>query len=98
MDKPKPVQRLYPEQRGQLADFHAWDAHKQTRDLLYDLHDKMNMFIHETSVKASNVGQSKQAGGPSNTTITGIPVKGVQPQNGHTIRYNSATGQFEFGV
>jgi hypothetical protein len=95
MEKPKPIERIYPEQRGPLADFHTWDAHRQTLDKVYDLHDKLNGFMHQ-----SNVGQKATlpAGGPSNTTITGIPVKGTSPANGHTIRYNSATGQFEFGV
>jgi len=99
MEKPKPVERIYPEQRGPLADFHAWDAHKRAYDLIYDLHDKVNAMNHETATKKSNVGQKDMpAGGPSNTKITGIPVVGTPPANGHTIRYNSSTGKFEFGV
>lgn len=94
MEKPKPVERTYPEQRGALADFHAWDAHKKTRDLLYDLHDKLNLFMHE---QKSNVGQKQQeAGGPSNTKIAGIFVQAIQPKNGQTLKYNSSTGQLEW--
>lgn len=97
MKKPNPVNRIYPTQSGPLSDFHAWAAHKVTLDRLYDLHDAFNQFKHEIVTK-SNVGQQQEAGGPSNTMITGIPVKAVAPANGQTIRYNSATGQFEFAV
>jgi hypothetical protein len=41
---------------------------------------------------------AKPAQGPSNTTLTGIGVKGTPPAHGASPFYNSATGQFEYAT
>lgn len=89
----------YPD-RSHFKTFEEWDAHVQTLNVVYDQKAKLEKVVEDlkkvTTAHQSNVGQP--AGGPLNTTIGGFALTPGQPANGQTIRYNSSTGQFEFGV
>lgn len=90
----------YPD-RSNFATHEAWDAHVQTLNIIYEQKAKLEKAITDlkavtTTVHKSNVGQP--AGGALNTRIGGFLLAPGQPTNGQTLRYNSSTGQFEFGI
>lgn len=101
--KTNKVDRWYPD-KSQFPDVRQYEAIRQLTDMIYAAQDEV------ASVKSEQGGMTKrldshhmritkteQAGGPSTTKITGLFVKGTPPSNGDTIRFNTATGQFEFG-
>lgn len=65
---------------------------------LYQMHYALRDKVNTPSPKLDVVKPAQPAGGPTNTTITGIPVKSTPPKDGDTIRFRAASGDFEFGV
>lgn len=71
------------------------DALQRLYQMHYALRDKVN--TPQPSPKLDVAKPAQPAGGPSNTTITGIPVKSTPPADGDTIRFRKTSGDFEFG-
>jgi hypothetical protein len=89
----------YPD-RSHFKTHEEWDAHVQTLNVVYEQKAKLEKAIEDlkkvAKVAQSNVGQT--TGGPLNTTIVGLAVTPGQPANGDTLRFDSKSGQFKFGV
>lgn len=92
----------YPVQSEHI-NYEQWNAHRQTLDLVYSLRDQLEELkgkhaeLHgkHEDLKKENAKLQETI----NNRIAGKLVKaGALPSTGDTIRYNSATGQFEFGV
>lgn len=87
------TERHYPQLPEKHADLQ--EHFNQLHSNIYDLRDELQK-MHASSTKSDS-------NKPSFTgDIQGIRVKAVTDpsslQNGFTIRYNSASGQFEFGT
>ncbi len=96
------VQRFY-RQVTTIDDAHT--AIKELTDHVYELRQRLD--AHHEQLGKITTGSASAASKPTlnsglNSQIAGISVKSVTDpstlKNGYTIRYNAATGQFEFGV
>jgi hypothetical protein len=69
--------------------------------LLYD-HMYQSQNKEENAAKVTPAAKSGKTespgGGPSNTKLTGLAVKGTPPAHGASPFYNQATGQFEYAT
>jgi hypothetical protein len=52
--------------------------------------------ISSGSATNGNLSLKSNATGPSNSQISGLNVKAVQPSDGQTLAYNASSGQIEF--
>jgi hypothetical protein len=101
-----PPNRYFPE-RQNYQNHQQWQDAVTLHQGMYDLQDAHAA----TSKKVDDVSKSKTAPKPFTGDIQGIPIKGATDpstttltlttgsiKNGDTLRYNSATGNFEFGT
>lgn len=105
----KPTNAQYRPQLEGLAGVHPEVARgiQTAFDNLYSLQNRMDT-IEKGAKEASNTSAAKGSGKDDNSTssagstIAGINVKAPTDssslKNGYTIRYNSESGQFEFGT
>jgi hypothetical protein len=92
-------QRWYPSQKG--LSYEQWNIHRQSLDLIYGLQDKLSELHgkHE-ELQSKMSGVQKENGKLKeiiNNRVAGRLVKPTDPSAGDTLRYNSTSGQFEFG-
>jgi hypothetical protein len=103
------VNRWFPPKEGALADHAVNDAHRRAFEAIYALQDRLEAAHGKLTAHDGEIARvGEQARGAHNvatatasqlnTKIGGIGVKGVPPKTGDTLRYNAATGQFEYGV
>ena len=95
------AQRYYPPEPRTLTEAH--EHLKQLTDNTYDLRERMdNLQKSHEELKAQQAKPQPAPALPYSDNVLGIKVKATTDppslQNGQTIRYNSATGAFEFGV
>jgi len=93
-------QRWYPPQTGLTYEQH--NAHRQTLDIVYELQDQLReLHSKHSELKGAMSGLETENSNLKeiiNNRIAGKLVKPTDPNNGDTIRYNSKSGQFEFGA
>ena len=83
-------QRFYPNP----SDFpsHAqYDAHRQTLDQVYQLHDRLDAMEKKGSAPSGKGGSD---GSPS--SLNGLPVIGSPSKDQSTLIFNAKTGQLEW--
>jgi len=86
-------ERWYPNP-SESGSHDAWNIHTQILNHVYATQDRLDALEKAQAKPSAAVPKSSSA-----ATIAGINVKATTPpQNGFTIRFNSATGEFEFGV
>ena len=94
MADPQNKQRYYPV----VSDFPSheqWNAHVQTLNQIYSLHDRMDAM--EAKGKAGTQEKPPEfPNGASNTKIAGLNVAGSPTANAQKLTYNSKTGQLEW--
>lgn len=92
-------QRWYPPQTG--LTYEQWNAHRLAFDHIYELQDKLaELHGKHDELKTKYSGIEKENSKLKEiigNRIAGRLVKPTDPNNADTIRYNSSTGQFEFG-
>ena len=99
---PKPESKNWYPDRSVFGSYAAWDAHRKALDEIYDLKSQVEGMKAEMAKankpKDKSTGVPKEGPGSSKETyVAGFLVKPViNPQNGQTLKYNSATGQLEF--
>jgi len=93
-------QRWYPPVEG--MNYQQHNAHRQTLDLVYQMQDQLRELhgkhqeLH--SKLASMTKENEKLKQVIDNRIAGRLVKPTNPSNGDTVRYNSVSGQFEFGA
>ena len=96
-----PSERRFYRQVGSVEE--AQTAIHELTDHTYELRRQMEeMRGQHAEAMAGMKKQVAKLGDLLNTQVAGINVKATTDalslQNGYTIRFNSATGEFEFGV
>ena len=88
--------RWYPD-RSVFHSEQAYNAHTQALDLIYGLRDEVRGMKRQSPEKTKEKGVPKEGPGSfKETYLAGILVKPSVPSNGQSLKYNAATGQFEF--
>jgi hypothetical protein len=94
-------QKWYPNQ-GPHVNYEQWNIHRQTLDMVYSLQDQLKeLHGKHQELHAKMQGATKENEKLKeiiNNRIAGRLVKPKEPQDGETIRYNAASGQFVFGA
>lgn len=99
------VNKWYPSKK-EFPDEHQFQAMHQIVDMIYGLQGRQSQLESDQRDQEgrlrdhhARILRTEGAGGPSTTRIAGLFVKATTPPaNSDTIRYNSKTGQWEFGA
>jgi regulator of replication initiation timing len=96
-----PESRWYPPKTNDFT-FDQFNAHRVAFDKIYELEDQLKeLHGKHQELHAKMQGATKENEKLKeiiNNRIAGRLVKPKEPQDGETIRYNSASGQFVFGA